>query len=257
MLARNIKTPSATRTDSWKRTLGRSIVPAIAVALLLRTFVVAPFWSVTDSSAPEIPRGSLVLVWKLSRTFAEGELIAYAADGRVNLGRIAKPSQEAIFVKRNNSEATSVLHSAIVGKVISVIWRGTQETPANAIKLVRREVREKARDGRDIVMIFEELQRDEKTSIVTVKSAGGGSVGSAMFDVRGNYEIAKARGAACFINLKAWGGKDGAWMYLTGFAPNKDVDPVTYFDLKEPLPAEKRHQFLSVKDYAPLFNRQP
>jgi hypothetical protein len=78
-----------------------------------------------------------------------------------------------------------------------------------------------------------------------------------MFDVRGNYEIAKARGAACFINLKAWEGKDGAWMYLTGFAPNKDMDPTTYFDLKEPLPAEKRHQFLSIKDYAPLFNRQP
>jgi hypothetical protein len=257
MLAKNIKSPSATRTESWKRKLGRSFVPSIAVVLLLRTFIVAPFWSVTDSSAPEIPRGSLVLVWKLSRTFAEGELIAYAADGRVNLGRIAKPSQEAVFVKRNNSEPTSVLHSAIVGKVISVVWRGTQEKPPDAINLVRREVREKTRDGREIIMIFEELQRDQKTSIVTIKSVGGGSVGSAMFDVRGNYEIAKTRGAACFINLKAWEGEDGARMYLTGFAPNKDVDPTTYFDLKEPLPAEKRHQFLSVKDYEPLFNRQP
>jgi hypothetical protein len=256
MLAKNIKTGSDSRVTSWKRQLGRSIVPAIAVVLLLRTFIMQPFWAVTDATAPEIPRGSLVLVWKLSRTFAEGELIAYAENGRVNIGRIAKPSQDAVFVKRNNSDPTSVLHSAIVGKVISVIWRGTQETQPNAIKLVRREVREKARDGRDIVMIFEELQRDEKTSIVTVKSIGGGSVGSAMFDVRGNYEIAKARGAACFINLKAWEGKDGAWMYLTGFAPNKDVDPTTYFDLKEPLPTEKRHQFLSVKDYAPLFNRQ-
>jgi predicted Ser/Thr protein kinase len=256
MLAKNIKTGSDSRVTSWKRQLGRSIVPAIAVVLLLRTFIMQPFWAVTDATAPEIPRGSLVLVWKLSRTFAEGELIAYAENGRVNIGRIAKPSQDAVFVKRNNSDPTSVLHSAIVGKVISVIWRGTQETQPNAIKLVRREVREKARDGRDIVMIFEELQRDEKTSIVTVKSIGGGSVGSAMFDVRGNYEIAKARGAACFINLKAWEGKDGAWMYLTGFAPNKDVDPTTYFDLKEPLPTEKRHQFLSVTDYAPHFNRQ-
>ena len=530
MLARNIRSASPKRAESWKRTLGRTVVPAIAVALLLRTFILAPFWSVTDATTPEIPRGSLVLVWKLSRTFAEGELIAYAENGCVNIGRIAKPSQEAVFIKRNNSEPTSVLHSAIVGKVISVVWRGTvrepkaggiskvqmdaqkatidaevdagQELlvfigdgtlgwsfsqpgaaavtatvepsselrlddgslgkgfiirtsrgvanvaitpggsvpfgefvlrPASALsskdgiytvadihqpdgtrvpvsvrirakkvpqpsaqatinneapirsgpvfpytisgrttlgkslevggfadvivtihgggprhsevlpivrgakvtkiadndssisndrlvdleleltqaevdltklhayrhsfyfarvdaplemeklpkpgsipnvpavneavhsqlpgkpasKLYRREVREKARDGRDIVMIFEELQRDEKTSIVTVKSVGGGSVGSAMFDVRGNYEIAKARGAACFINLKAWEGEDGAWMYLTGFAPNKDVDPTTYFDQIEHLPAEKRHQFLSVKDYEALFNRQP
>lgn len=395
MLAKNIKTAAPTRTESWKRTLGRTVVPAIAVVLLLRTFIMQPFWAVTDATAPEIPRGSLVLVWKLSRTFAEGELIAYAENGRVNIGRIAKPSQEAVFVKRNNSEPTSVLHSAIVGKVISVVWRRTRQAsmPAfiekaaalnrtgpvfpytisgrttggkplevggfadvivkfhgagpsqsevlpivrgakvtkitdndpsisnnrlvdieleltqaevdltklhayrhsfyfarvgaphesekspktgsipnvpttvgavesqlaekPAVKLIRIEERGKTRDGRDMVMIFEELQRDEKTSIVSIKAVNGGSVGSAMFDVRGNYEIAKARGAACFINLKAWEGEDGAWMYLTGFAPDKGVDPTTFFELKEPLPAEKRHQFLSVKDYEPLFNRQP
>jgi hypothetical protein len=127
MLARNIRSASPKRAESWKRTLGRSVVPAIAVALLIRTFILAPFWSATDATAPEIPRGSLVLVWKLSRTFAEGELIAYAENGRVNIGRIAKPSQGAVFVKRNNSEPTSVLHSAIVGKVISVVWRGTRQ----------------------------------------------------------------------------------------------------------------------------------
>ena len=132
MLAKNIKTGSDSRVTSWKRQLGRSIVPAIAVVLLLRTFIMQPFWAVTDATAPEIPRGSLVLVWKLSRTFAEGELIAYAENGRVNIGRIAKPNQKAVFVKRNNSEPTSVLHSAIVGKVISVVWRGTRQVPMPA-----------------------------------------------------------------------------------------------------------------------------
>jgi hypothetical protein len=34
-----------------------------------------------------------------------------------------------------------------------------------------------------------------------------------------------ARGAAYFINLKEWEAEDGAWMYLIGFAPDKDVDP--------------------------------
>jgi predicted Ser/Thr protein kinase len=127
MLAKNIKTASPKRVDSLKRTAGRTVVPAIAVALLLRTFVLAPFWSVTDAAGPEIPKGSLVLVWKLTRNFAPGDIIAYADEtkGHVSLGRIDKESQGAVFVKRNNSEPTSVLHSAIVGKVISVLWRGT------------------------------------------------------------------------------------------------------------------------------------
>ena len=123
MLAKNIKTASPTRTESWRRTLGHSIVPTIAVVLLLRTFVIQSYWAVTDASAPEIPRGSLVLVWKPTRTFAAGELIAYAEKGRVNIGRIDTASQEAVFVRRNDSEPTSVLHSRIVGKVITVLWR--------------------------------------------------------------------------------------------------------------------------------------
>ena len=172
------------------------------------------------------------------------------------------PWKETPYFRNGDWEKDKELMS-VIGEPSEKVAPESPPAPENAppekpaAKLYRREVREKARDGRDIVMIFEELQRDEKTSIVTVKSVGGGSVGSAMFDVRGNYEIAKARGAACFINLKAWEGEDGAWMYLTGFAPNKDVDPTTYFDQIEHLPAEKRHQFLSVKDYEPLFNRQP
>jgi hypothetical protein len=143
---------------------------------------------VTDAARPEIPKGGLVLVWKVTRNFAPGDIIAHAGEskGRLSLGRIDKQSQEAVFVKRNNSEPTSVLHSAIVGKVISVVWRGTQEVSSNS------------------------------------------------------------------MNLKEWEGKDGAWMYyLRGVAPDKGVDPTTYFELKEPLPAKKWHQFLSVNDYAP------
>ena len=44
-------------------------------------------------------------------------------------------------------------------------------------------------------------------------------------------------------------------MYLTGFAPSNDVDPTTYFELKET--EEKRQQFLSVEGYEPLFIHQP
>ena len=106
-------------------------------------------------------------------------------------------------------------------------------------------------------MMFEELRRDEKTSTATVKSVGGGSVDSAMFVARGACDIAHARGAAWFINLKEWEAEGGARMYLIGFSPDKNVDPQTYFDLKEPLPVDKQLLFLSVSAYERIFKDQP
>ncbi|MBK8037200.1 MAG: serine/threonine protein kinase [Verrucomicrobiaceae bacterium] len=123
MLAKNIKVASGSRVTSWKRQLGRSIVPLIAVILLLRAFVVQPFWAATDRASPELPRGSLVVVWKLSRNFAQGELIAYIYKGRVQLGRITESGAETIVVSRNGTEPSRIPHAQIVGKVISVLWR--------------------------------------------------------------------------------------------------------------------------------------
>lgn len=125
MLARNINSSSASRVTSWKRRLGRSIVPAIAVALLLRAFVVQTFWTTTEAAAPEFPRGSLVVVWKASRTFTAGELITYIYKGRVQVGRIIESGAETAAVSRNGTEPSSIPHSQIVGKVISVLWRTT------------------------------------------------------------------------------------------------------------------------------------
>ncbi len=131
-----------------------------------------------------------------------------------------------------------------------------QPMPTPAAKLHRREVKQKGPDGRDIIMTFEELQRDEKTSTATVTSVGGGSVGSSMFVVRGAYDIAKARGAAYFVKLKEWEGENGAWMYLIGFA-DKEVNLQEYFGLKEPLADDPRHQFFAVGIYDRIFKDQP
>ncbi len=132
------------------------------------------------------------------------------------------------------------------------------ETPGKpAAKLHRREERGTTRDGRDIVMIFEELKRDEKTSTATVKSVGGGSVDSAMFVMRGAFDIAKARGAAYFVKLKEWESENGAWMSLIGFAPGKDVNPQEYFGLKEPLADDPKHRFFPVGIYERIFKDQP
>jgi len=136
----------------------------------------------------------------------------------------------------------------------------TASTPPNrpaAVPLIRREVKQANPGGKDLVMTFEELSRDVKTSTAKVKRVSGASVPSAMFIARGAYDIARARGAAYFINLKEWDAEDGTRMYLIGFAPDKNVDPKTYFDLKEPLPADKRLLFLSVQAYERIFKDQP
>ncbi|MEQ1850535.1 MAG: hypothetical protein ABMA01_02985 [Chthoniobacteraceae bacterium] len=75
--------------------------------------------------------------------------------------------------------------------------------------------------------------------------------------MRGAYDIARARGAACFLNLKEWEGENGARMYLIGFAPDKDVNPQEYFGLKEPLPDDPKHRLLRVSDYERIFKDQP
>ena len=126
-----------------------------------------------------------------------------------------------------------------------------------ATKLHRREVTQKDPEGKDLVMTFKELQRDEKTSIAMVKFVGGGSVISSMFVARGAYDIAKARGAAYFVNLKEWEGENGARMYLIGFAPGKDVNPQEYFGLKEPLPDDPKHRFFPVGIYERVFIDRP
>jgi len=125
-----------------------------------------------------------------------------------------------------------------------------------AEKLHRREVNQKNPGGKDLVMTFEELRRDEKTSTAKVKHVSGASVPSIMFTVRGFYDIARARGATYFIKLKEWEDKDGGWMYLVGFSRDKNVDLQKYFGLTEPLPKNDEHEFMAVKDYDLIFKGQ-
>lgn len=138
MLSKNISKTSSPRVTGWKRGLGRSLVPTIAVILLLRTFVIQSFNMTTDAVAPEIPRGSIVIVWKLSRTFTPNELIAYVADGHVNIGRVAETGDVSVVVSRSPTSIVasrrvanpvSIQRSSIIGKVVTVLWRGAPGAP--------------------------------------------------------------------------------------------------------------------------------
>ena len=143
MLSKNISKTSSPLVTGWKRGLGRSLVPAIAVILLLHTFVIQPFCMTTDEAAPEIPRGSIVVVWKLSRTFTANELIAYVADGHVNIGRVAETGDVSVVVSRSPTSIVasrrvanpvSIQCSSIIGKVVTVLWRGAPWAPGKNVQ---------------------------------------------------------------------------------------------------------------------------
>jgi serine/threonine protein kinase len=123
MLARNIKTAGRTRAESWKRTAGRTIVPAIAVALLLRTFVIHAFVVPNDSMSPEITKGSRILVWKLTSTYAPGDIVAYRHEDRVWVARVTQVGPTMMTLQKNKLPSAEVHLEAVVGKVISVFWR--------------------------------------------------------------------------------------------------------------------------------------
>jgi len=122
-----------------------------------------------------------------------------------------------------------------------------------AQELHRREVNEKsAAGGKDLVMKLEELRRDAKTSEIKITHTSGASVPSSMFIMRGCYDIAKARQAACFIKLKEWTAEDNTTHMLLGFSDDNKVDPQAFFDLKKPLPAAEA-EFMAVKDMDAMF----
>jgi hypothetical protein len=121
-----------------------------------------------------------------------------------------------------------------------------------AQNLHRREVNEKAAaGGKDLVMKLEELRRDAKTSEIKVTYTSGASVPSSMFIMRGCYDIAVARKTAFFIKLKEWQAEDGTTHLLLGFSNDENVDPKTFFDLKESLSEEA--EFMAVEDLKAMF----
>jgi hypothetical protein len=123
MLARNIGSAGRTRAESWKRTVGRTIVPAIAVALLLRTFVIHAFVVPNDSMSPEITKGSRILVWKLTSTYAPGDIVAYRHEDKVWVARVTQVGPTMVTLQKNKLPSTEVHLEAVVGEVISVFWR--------------------------------------------------------------------------------------------------------------------------------------
>jgi tRNA A-37 threonylcarbamoyl transferase component Bud32 len=135
-LAARRKAGPAAETAKFKKRLRRFFVVtlpvAVVIALVIRTFFLQAFIAATDAAAPEVPRGSHFLVWKQTRHFAPGDLVAYRWEGHVNIGRVSRNEGGVIWVNRNGQADAAVAVGEIVGKVISVYWRASIEAPATA-----------------------------------------------------------------------------------------------------------------------------
>ena len=125
---------------------------------------------------------------------------------------------------------------------------------ASGSGLYHEEVSQKVEEGKDLIMVFDELERQEKFSIVRVKHTSGASVPSIMFIAKGCYEIAKLRGEKYFINLKEWSDEQGNWIYKIGYTSDKNNDPYKYF--RDDIDKSKELEYFSVKDYARIFERK-
>jgi len=75
------------------------------------------------------------------------------------------------------------------------------------------------------VMKIVEIERNPKTSKLKLTyEKMGSSVESSMFIMRGFYEVAKARGAEYFINLKEWNDPNEGRIFIAGFTNTKNTN---------------------------------
>jgi hypothetical protein len=100
------------------RRYARQLAIAIAIAIPLRVFAVAPYRAPGASVAPEIPKGSHLLVWQLAPTFAPGDIAAYRHGSETYLGRVTAVSATDLTVTRANVPAASIPRASVIGRVI-------------------------------------------------------------------------------------------------------------------------------------------
>jgi len=139
----------------------------------------------------------------------------------------------------NKSLALVSIHTLVILLIFSHVSIGAD--------LYNQEINVKAKEGKDLIMVLDEIERQDRFSIIRVKHTSGASVPSIMFVVKGCLEIAKIRGAKYFINLKEWADERGDWFYKIGFSEDESVNIETFFG--DDIDKSKDLGFMSVKNY--------
>jgi hypothetical protein len=97
------------------------LLTAGVVLLGVRVFVFAAYRVPTSAVSPEIPRGSLVFVFKLVRHFAPADIIAYNFSAHeIRVGRVVREDavKGVVHIERRGETPQQVPADAIIGKVI-------------------------------------------------------------------------------------------------------------------------------------------
>ena len=100
------------------RRIARQLIIALAIALPIRAFALAPYRAVGAEVAPEIRPGSRVLAWTIAPTFTPGDIAVYRKDDHAFLGRVAGVSASGIVIANNHHPEQTVPRDFIIGRVI-------------------------------------------------------------------------------------------------------------------------------------------
>ncbi len=96
----------------------RVVLISVGIAVFLRAFVIQAFTIPVNSAAPEIPRGSWVLAWKLTRSGAPGDFVVFIDGDRYFLGKIIEVREKEIQVRHLGKDDYVVPRERVLGRVI-------------------------------------------------------------------------------------------------------------------------------------------
>jgi len=141
--------------------------------------------------------------------------------------------------------------------IVAILIACQAKATTNSTSLVQIDSRDFG--DTNCLMKIVELERNANTSKLRLTyQKMGSSVGSSVFIMRGVYEVAKARGAEYFINLKEWDDRNGGRIYIAGFTNRKDADLKKEFgeEFNYENESGQKRDFMSVSQLKILFAPQ-
>jgi serine/threonine-protein kinase len=111
-----------------KKTFFVTVPVAILFTLIVRAYFLQPFHVAGGGVSPEIPIGSRILVWKFHPNIAPGDIIAHWHEYQVWASRVVSVTDSSVVINRNGQKDETISNATVLGKVVSVYWRGTPQS---------------------------------------------------------------------------------------------------------------------------------